>query len=374
MNQRSRIRVRAGFAALAVGVFLAATGPLFGQEATSGGAFLYGADLSTLGRSLAFGARYYDEQGKPTDPLAILEAHGVSFVRLRAWVAPANGANGTEEVVQFAKRVHQAGLRLLIDLHYSDTWADPSHQTKPAAWAHDSFDELLSQVYTYTAGVCAALKEQGIEPDIVQTGNEINAGMLWPDGGTNDWPKLAMLLKRAYAAVKDSLPETQVMLHLANAGDEAGAQGWFDNARSLGVQWDIIGLSYYSYWHGPMSAMTETLRVLHQRYGKPVIIVETAYPFTLSNADNERNVIFFPGQLTAGYPATPEGQERNLEDVVAAAKAGGAAGLFYWEPTWTAVAGNGWDPTDPSSGDGWENQALFDFAGRALPGLAAFGK
>jgi arabinogalactan endo-1,4-beta-galactosidase len=333
---------------------------------------ILGADVSSLQHAESLGAKYYDEKGAQGDSLKILKDHGVNYIRLRVWVNPANGYNSKDKVVQFASRVKARGMKLLIDFHYSDTWADPDHQTKPTAWAGHSFSQLQTDVYDHTYEVINSLKSQGTMPDMVQIGNEINAGMLWPDGHISNWGNLAALLKQGYDAVKACSPLTQVMLHIANAGDEAGAREWFDNAMSRGVQWEVTGLSYYSYWHGPMSAMANTIKELKSRYGAPVVIVETAYPFTLSENDDEENVINSSGQLTSGYPATPQGQASNFKDVLSAARAGGAIGVFYWEPTWTAVRGNSWDPTNPSSGDQWENQALFDYSSKALPALSEF--
>ena len=349
-------------------LFAAAAGMLAAQS------FAMGADVSSLELTQQLGAKFFDENGIAGDPLSILQRHGVSFIRLRVWVNPADGVNNQERVVRLARKARALGLRLLVDFHYSDTWADPGHQAKPAAWANDDFPGLQKDLYDHTYGVCASLKAAGAGPDMVQIGNEINGGMLWPDGSSSSWPRLAALLSTGYRAVKDCSPAIQVMLHLAGAGDKAAAEKWFDSARARGVHWDVIGLSYYSYWNGGMSAMTDTVRDLRTRYGVPVVIVETAYPFTLENADAQENVIHSRGQLAAGYPATPQGQAGNLRDVIAAARAGGAAGVFYWEPTWTAVRGSGWDPADPASGDGWENQALFDFHGRALPALEDFGR
>jgi arabinogalactan endo-1,4-beta-galactosidase len=333
---------------------------------------MLGADVSSLQRSEDLGAKYYDQNGAQGDPVQILQSHGVNTIRLRVWVDPASGVNSKAQVIQFASRVKARGMKLLIDLHYSDTWADPAHQAQPAAWAGHSLSQLETDVYDHTFDVCRALVAAGVTPDIVQVGNEINGGMLWPTGSTDHWDNLAALLKQGYNAVKTCSSSTQVMLHIANAGDGAGAREWFDSAASRGVRWDITGLSYYSYWHGPMSAMTNTVRELKSRYGKPVVIVETAYAFMLANADAEENIIKEAGQLTPGYEASPGGQAANLRDVVNAARAGGAMGVFYWEPTWTAVTGNGWDPTNPDSGDQWENQALFDFNGKALPAMNEF--
>jgi arabinogalactan endo-1,4-beta-galactosidase len=331
-----------------------------------------GADVSSLQRAEQVGAKYYDEEGVQGEALQILQEHGVNAIRLRVWVNPANGCNNASRVAQFAQRVKFKGLKLLVDLHYSDTWADPEHQVKPAAWAEDSFSQLEDDVYNHTWNVLNHLQAVDAVPDMLQIGNEINPGMLLPDGSTQAWDALAALLKQGYAAVKACSGSIQVMLHIANAGDKAGARKWFDEARSHAVNWDITGLSYYSCWHGSMQAMTGTVEEMIAQYGKPVVIVETAYPFTLLENDEETNSIHSLNQLPPDYPASPAGQADNLRAVVQAARMGGALGVFYWEPTWTAVKGNGWDPSNPGSGCQWENQALFDFDGKALPAMREF--
>jgi arabinogalactan endo-1,4-beta-galactosidase len=207
---------------------------------------------------------------------------------------------------------------------------------------------------------------------MVQIGNEITPGMLLPEGSTDHWDKLAGLLKQGYQAAKIVSPSTRVMLHIDRGGDNATSRSWFDNARSHGAEWDVIGLSYYSYWHGTLAALKANVVDLRSRYGTQVILVETAYPFTLQENDQEKNVIHSPDQLPPDFPATPSGQQKNFRAVIDTAKTSGAAGVFYWEPTWTALRGNGWDPADPGSGDQWENQALFDFEGKALPAMNAF--
>lgn len=306
--------------------------------------------------------------------MRILKDHGVNYIRLRVWVNPANDFNNKAKVVQFAQLIKAMGMKLLIDFHFSDTWADPEHQVKPGAWADHSFSQLQVDVYEHTSEVLNELISAGSTPNMVQIGNEINPGMLLPDGGTNNWNNLSSLLKQGYNAVKACSPSIQVMLHIANAGDKAGACEWFDSAISHGVIWDITGLSYYSYWHGTVRDMTSTVREVKSRYSKPVIIVETAYPFTILDYDGEKNSINSANQLPEEYPATPAGQASNLRDVVDAVRLAGALGFFYWEPTWTAVKGNGWDPTNPNSGCQWENQALFDYDGKALPALNEFKK
>jgi arabinogalactan endo-1,4-beta-galactosidase len=333
---------------------------------------ILGADVSSLQHALDLGAKYYDENGIQDNPLQILKDHGVNYIRLRVWVNPSNGYNNKTTVVQFAPLVKSKNMKLLIDFHYSDTWSDPEHQAKPASWAAHTFSQLQADVYDYTYDVCSSLKSAGVTPNMVQIGNEINPGVLLPDGSTSNWDNLAALLKQGYNAVKACSPFIQVMLHIANAGDKTGALRWFDNAKLHSVQWDVTGLSYYSYWHGTTSAMTNTVRDMRSRYGKPVVIVETAYPFTLSENDDEKNTIHSSSQLPSDYPASPTGQASNLKAVLNAARSGGAMGVFYWEPMWTAVKGNGWDPANPNSGSQWENQALFDFNGKALPAMREF--
>jgi arabinogalactan endo-1,4-beta-galactosidase len=217
---------------------------------------------------------------------------------------------------------------------------------------------------------------QGTAPDMVQVGNEINGGMLWPDGSTSDWSRLAALLKAGINGVKAADPSAKIMLHIADGADDASAKAWYQQAVAHGVPFDVIGLSYYAYWHGPLDELQTTLDDLAATFGKPVAVAETAYPWTMAGGDSETNSVTSSNTtLDAGYPATPAGQAANFRDVLSVVQAvpnGLGLGAFYWEPTWTPVAGNGWDPTDPSSGDGWENQAMFDFTGTALPVLSDY--
>ncbi len=330
---------------------------------------ILGADISSLQRALELGAEYFYEDGTPGDPLKILQDHGVNAVRLRVWVSPRSGASSPEKVIQFASLLRTQGFKLLLDFHYSDTWADPEHQLKPAAWTQADFENLQKHLVDHTTEVLNGLKAVGVIPEMVQIGNEINPGLLLPDGSRANWHKLSALLKQGYAAVKACSPETLVMLHIANAADQAGAVDWFDNAVAQGVPWDVTGLSYYSYWHGTIAAMTATVREMRRRYNKDVVIAETAYPFSLLDQDGEKNAVHSLSQLPPEFPPTPAGQADNLRAVLQAARLEAVIGVFYWEPTWTAVKGNGWNPEDSASGNQWENQALFDFNGRALPAM-----
>ncbi|HYP87498.1 MAG TPA: arabinogalactan endo-1,4-beta-galactosidase [Polyangiaceae bacterium] len=343
-----------------------------------------GADVSSLTKSEALGGEYFDDFSRPDhcgaeqSALDILKGHGASHVRVRVWVDPADGYHDITEAKSIARRARAAGLKVLADLHYSDTWADPGHQAKPAAWASHSVEQLRQDVYRHTYDVCKAMTVYGKGPDMMQIGNELNAGMLWPDGHTYDppnWDNLAGFLTAGYQAVKACSPSTKVMLHLANGGDNGLYRWWFDNITQRNVPFDVIGFSYYGYWHGSLGDLQRNLNDVSARYGKDVVVAETAYPFTLGFEDNQSNAIGLESQLVPGYPASPEGQARNLRDVLSIVRAvpnGRGLGAFYWDATWTAVPGNGWDPADPNSGDTWENQALFDFDDVALPAMDEF--
>jgi len=364
-------------AALAMLGLAAGAGVSAPAQAASTPVTIRGADISTLKKSVDKGGVYFDSSGVRRNALDILQSNGVNFARLKIWVNPADGYNNRARVLDMARQIKSRGMKLLIDFHYSDTWADPGHQAKPAAWASLSFAQLQTAVHDYTADVLGSLRAQGTAADMAQIGNEINGGMLWPDGSSSNWPNLAALLKAGIGGARSASSGTKIMLHIANGGDNAGTRWWFDNAVANGVPFDVIGLSHYVYWHGTLAALQANLNDVAARYGKPVVVAETAYGFTLAAKDAEPNIFNSNLQQAGGYPATAQGQASLLHDifnVVRSVPNGRGLGVFYWEPTWTAVPGNGWDPTNPSSGDGWENQALFDYSSRALPALSVFAQ
>lgn len=335
---------------------------------------ILGADISSLNKSEDMGGVYRDADGTEGDALQILRLHALNYARLRVWVDPADGYHGREEILEMALRLRSLGIRLLVDFHYSDNWADPGKQFKPAAWSDYDFEQLRQAVYDHTFDVCSSLVAQGTPPDMVQLGNEINAGMLWPDGDYNHMDNLAALLRAGYQAVKDSSPSTLVMLHIAEGGDNDLARWWFDSMTQREVPFDVIGISYYPFWHGTLAQLQFNLNDISARYERDVIVVETAYPFTDDEDDFLPNIAN-SSMAIPGYPFTPEGQRAMLRDVMAIVRAvpnGRGLGVFWWDATWTAVTGNGWDSTDPGSGNAWENQALFDFDDRVLPALDEF--
>lgn len=331
-----------------------------------------GADVSFLPEIESLGGSFF-VNSTPEDMMSLLAAHGVNTVRLRVWHNPPAGFCDLSRTLAMATRAQQAGLKILLDLHYSDSWADPGQQAKPAAWAALSFGQLTVAVQSYSRAVVQALVAQGTPPDIVQIGNEITAGMLWPNGkisywGDPNWNNLAILLKAAAQGVQlgSGSHPVQLMLHIDRGADTAGTREFFDRATQHGVPFDLIGLSYYPWWHGSLEALGANLDDAAQRYGKPVLIAETAYPWSLGWADAQPNFVWQNSQLLPGFEATPSGQRFYLDalfDRLRRVPGGKGVGLCYWAPEYSAFAGL------PSP---WENLALFDFQHRALQGLDAF--
>jgi len=355
---------------------------------------ILGADVSSLSKAEDLGGVYRTESGTPGDALATLRDHGLNWIRLRAWVDPADGYHGTEELLSMARRAKQMGIKVLVDLHYSDFWTDPAKQWTPATWQGRTFPELKQIMVEYTRGVVLALASQETPPEMIQLGNEITTGMLWDyaatrtgestaDDGygtgtlltvrhTENWDNLAELLTAAYDAVKSVSPATRVMLHIDAGGNNPLYQWWFGNITERGVPFDLIGASYYPFWHGSLADLQGNLNDISSRLDMDVVVVETAYPFTLASSDGWPNVISDPNQLAEGYAATHAGQAASLRDVMSIVRAipnGHGLGVFYWDATSIAVKGNGWSPRDPDSGNDWENQALFDFDHRPLPAM-----
>ena len=340
--------------------------------------FAKGFDASYVKRVEDKGGVYKTAKNQTQDIFVLLAANGVTHVRFRLWNNPADGYCNKADVLALAMRAKAAGLKIMIDFHYSDGWADPGQQTKPAAWNSLNFTQLNQAVYDYSYDVVNAMIQQGTPPDIIEVGNEITHGMLWPDGrvimgdSTYDtaaqWSNFAALVNSGINGVKATGSNAQIMIHIAS-GDNAEMRWFFDNLIANGVSFDVIGLSYYHNWHGTISEMSANLSDMATRYGKPILIAETAYPFTLGWNDWTNNVIGLEEQLSPGYPATVAGQTAFLQAVVNMAKAipnNQGAGVFYWGGEWIATS-----PED-TDGSAWENQALFDFNSKALSTFNVF--
>jgi arabinogalactan endo-1,4-beta-galactosidase len=358
-----------------------------GSPASGHSSFYLGADISTLSEVDQHGGVYMDGD-KPGDALAIFIKHGWTCFRLRIWVDPRNGVNGLAYTVKLAQRIKKSGGTFMLDFHYSDWWADPQKQNKPAAWKNLDFDSLVAQSQTYTSNVIKTLKDAGATPDFVQVGNEITGGMLWPDGQVkvplstvkvfegdvkviqppepyNDawqWDHLTRLIKADISGVRSATtPEdhVRIIIHIDCGGDWPVTQWYFDHLTEADVHYDIIGQSYYPNWHGTLENVAANLQNSITRYHKDVMIVETAYP--------ARDV--HPSPAAAKYmiwPMTPAGQKEFLADlikVVKAASDGRGIGVMYWHPEATFIPGatGWWQRPDPNS--------LFDAKGYALPAM-----
>jgi beta-galactosidase len=291
---------------------------------------ILGADVSFLPELEARGLKFSDK-GVQKDVLEILKDHGFNYIRLRLFVDPANdsgyspkkGFCDLRHTLDMAIRIKKAGMKFLLDFHYSDTWADPGKQFKPKAWEGFDFDQLAKKVFDYTTSVLLALKAQGTLPDMVQTGNEINHGIVWPEGNVQHLDSLAVLLNAGMAAVKKVDPSIITMLHIALGGQNAESEFFIDNIMRRGLSFDVIGESYYPKWHGTLEDLQKNLNALHNKYHKPVLVAE------YSQLKKEVNEIAF---------SIPGNQMK---------------GTFIWEPlnTWESVFDK----------DGKSNQFLYGY-------------
>lgn len=350
--------------------------------------FIKGADVSIMPELERNGTKFYDN-GIEQDGLTILKNHGVNWIRVRIWnnpyvVGPEGvGGGNTDEAkaIEMAKRAKALGMKVLVDFHYSDFWVDPGQQKKPDAWKNDSGDKLVDDVYAYTAKVMQDFNAQGVTPDMVQVGNELNNGMLWPEAQlTEDNPNvykfLAKLLNAGLQAVHDNDKDNKVktMIHLAGV-DVNLYHTFFDNliVKNKVNDFDIIGMSFYPFWHGTMDDLKNTMNDVSAKYNKDVIAVETAFGYTLEDADFEKNNFGTNEEKVSGYKATVQGQATGLRDVmatVASVNDNRGLGIFYWAPDWVINEKVGWKSN--GGGNGWDNLTLFDTKGNALESMDTF--
>ena len=339
---------------------------------------IIGADVSHLPQLEAAGARFYDG-ARPEDLLVILKRHGINAIRIKVWNEPGEhdrfpadqsgieGYNNPDHVIALARRAHRMGFRIMLDFHYSDWWADPGKQHMPVAWRDKSVAVVSERLYQFTHQLMSRLQREGITPAWVQVGNEISNGMMWPLGRLPHWDNLALFLTAGARAVKAVSPSSQVILHLDTGGDNARCRHWFEEILARKVPFDVMGLSYYPVWHGAMRDLARNMVDLSSRFSRPVIVVETAYPWTQGNGDQQQNIYTHTGPET--YPMTPVGQRDFLWQLlreIHGVPQGRGLGFFYWEPEFIAVAGAGWKR---GAGNEWDNVTLFDADGRALPAL-----
>ncbi|MCB0443675.1 MAG: glycosyl hydrolase 53 family protein [Flavobacterium sp.] len=297
--------------------------------------FAKGADVSWLPQMEATGYQFYDTDGTKKDALLLLKERGMNTVRLRVFVNPSDdpqsGHCSKEETVAFAVRAQKMGFRIMIDFHYSDSWADPSKQNKPAAWKDLPFPKLADAVYNHTFEVMTALQKANVKTEWVQVGNEIPGGMLWPDGSTTNWKQLGILLNNGYAAVKAVDQSIKVIVHLDEGDNIEKFRTFFDNATAQKVQYDVIGLSYYPFWvkkdyTETIANLTFNLNDLVKRYNKEVMIVEVGGEY--DKIENTKGLLEATIRAVKNVP-----NNKGL-------------GVLYWEPqgekSWSGYSLSAW--------------------------------
>ena len=359
--------------------------------------FVKGMDLSTLLELERCGAKYYDN-GEERDLLAIMKSYDVDTIRIRLWNDPWSetgesygaGENDLKTSLEIAKRVTAAGFGVLLNFHYSDFWADPGKQIKPKAWADYGVKELEQAVYDYTLESMQTFLDAGVKITMVQVGNELSNGLLWPEGKVPNYDNIATFVNAGIRAVRKADATIPVMIHLDNGGNNALYREWFDNFTKRGEDFEIIGLSYYPFWHGSLQMLNDNMNDIAERYGKDLVIAEVSMGYTMEDyknyeklSDEERKGYATRPALVEKieYPMTKQGQYDFMEDFlnrISHIKGGKGKGFFYWEPAWIPVPGSGWATpaslkymNDPGPcGNEWANQALFDYDGNALPTLS----
>ena len=356
-----------------------------------------GMDLSTLLEVEACGGRFYDH-GIAGDAMEILQRCGMNLVRLRLWNHPYTpegkpfgaGTCDLPRVMTLARRAKHLGVDWLLDFHYSDFWADPGKQVPPRAWQGLDLAGLEQAVYQYTKEVLTTLAQANLTPAMVAVGNELSNGLLWPTGKTPHFDAIARLVSAGIRAVREIAPASKVMVHLDNGGNNALYRNWFDSYLAEGgVDFDIIGLSYYPFWHGSMEALSANMNDIALRYGKDLIVAETSTGFTTEDyacyeqlPPEGRKGMGATAELAeqAGVDMTPEGQSaflQRLMETIQTVPEGRGKGFIYWEPCWLPVPGSQWASDEAIAymkekgpgGNEWANQALFDYEGNSLPAL-----
>lgn len=337
--------------------------------------FLLGGDISALSKIEECGGVFRDKDISG-DAVKIMSDHGHNCFRLRLFVNPTHRnvvVNDLPYTIALAKRIKAAGAIFLLNFHYSDTWADPGHQNKPKDWEDLDFDSLVDTLYQYTRDCIAAFGDEGVLPEMVQVGNEITPGMLWPDGklyGVGDpeeqWGKFSRLLKAGVQGVKDAAGETpvQIMIHIANGGDWSRTKWFFDNIEKRQVPYDIIGLSFYPWWHGKMEALRENLENCATTFDKDIFVVETAYPYRPMEFRRVKD-----WKANMPWPMTPEGQRDFLTELIQVVREtpkNRGMGVLWWYPESIPVQGL----------HVWNGGAtgLFDQDGNALPAMGVLAK
>jgi arabinogalactan endo-1,4-beta-galactosidase len=291
--------------------------------------FASGADIGWLSQMEASGYVFYNDSGVQENCMQILKEHGINSLRFRVWVNPTGGWCGKKDVATMVHRADSMGFRVMIDFHYSDTWADPGSQTKPVAWENDSLSQLLTDIYNHTYTVLDTIKSLGITPEWVQVGNETNNGMLWPDGKASaSMANFAAMVTSGYNAIKAIDSTIKVIVHVSNGYNSSTFKWIFDGLKSNGGKWDVIGMSLYpstTDWSTKNAQCLSNISYMQSRYGSEVMICEVGMTYTATYACNAF-----------------------LLDLIAKVKSVSGLGVFYWEPecyNWNSYLMGAWDPT-----------------------------
>ena len=366
--------------------------------------FIRGMDASAVLAVENSGAKYYGFDGEEQDVFKTLAEAGVNYIRLRVWNDPydengngyGGGNNDVATAIELGKRATQYGMKVCIDFHYSDFWADPTKQYVPKAWKGMNLEQKSDALYDFTVTSLTDILNAGVDVCMVQVGNEINKGM----SGETFMSSVAELLKAGSSAVREvskaAGKDIQVAVHYTDIDKQGEVAKITADLEKYGVDYDIFAMSYYSFWHGSMENMQEMAEYVQDTYGKKVVIAETSYCYTTEDGDGSGNSVSGDGDIVDGYDATVQGQADMLRDICAAADEADIMGVFYWEGTWIPVGsadadnselwekyGSGWassysgsyDPKDAGKyygGCSWDNQALFDFTGHPLDSLKVF--
>lgn len=366
--------------------------------------FIRGMDASEVLVEENSGVKYYNYDGEEQDVFMTLAQSGVNYIRLRVWNDPydengngyGGGNNDVETAIELGKRATKYGMKVFIDFHYSDFWADPKRQHAPKAWEGMSIEEKCDALSTFTKESLTKLLDAGVDVGMVQIGNEINNGM----SGETLMPNVMNLLCSGSRAVREIAEsygrDIQIAVHYTNINDPDQINKIAYNLQSFGVDYDIFGMSYYPFWHGTSDGMQAVAKNIQEKYGKKVMIAETSYCYTSEDGDGCGNSLKGTDDLVDGYAATVQSQATMIRDICAAANEVGVIGVFYWGGTWIPVGkatednspiwekyGSGWassyasdyDPEDAGlyyGGCSWDNQAMFDFEGHPLASLNVF--
>jgi len=365
--------------------------------------FIFGMDASQVPALENAGVTYYNFEGEEADVFETLAKSGINYIRVRVWVDPfdaeSNGYGGgncnIDTAVEIGKRATKYGMKLLVNFHYSDFWADPSKQMTPKAWDGMDIETKAEALYQYTADSLNKLKEAEVDVGMVQIGNETNGAMC----GETLWVDICSLMAAGSRATREVFPEALIAVHFANPEKEGNYATYAKKLNYYSIDYDVFASSYYPYWHGSLENLTSVLNQVAGAYGKKVMIAETSYTYTPDDTDFSGNTISGGGGVVLDYPMTVQGQANHIRNLTDAAvnRMNDCIGIFYWEGTWISVGTNSWEENSArweTYGAGWassyaseydpadagkyyggcacDNQALFDAEGKPLESLKVF--